>query len=182
MLKLNLGCGPHLMEGWVNVDLEHQAKAGCVFVQHDLSKGLPLSFHPDSVDFIFSEHFIEHITREQAVKLLSDCHRVLKPKGVMRVSTPDLWYLCKSYIENNLKAYGEGWGFQTTCQMVNQGMREWGHTFLYDGYELTKVFKEAGFNFDSFERLKPGVSKHEQLSVLEVRPYHHDLILEFYKN
>jgi predicted SAM-dependent methyltransferase len=81
--KLNLGCGAHLREGWVNVDLGGAGGS----VDWDLTKPIPLPDH--SIRFIYSEHFIEHITRDEALRHFSDCRRLLSAEGVLRLSTPN---------------------------------------------------------------------------------------------
>ena len=39
---------------------------------------------------VFAEHLLEHLTPDQAVGWLGEVRRVLKPGGLMRVTTPDL--------------------------------------------------------------------------------------------
>ncbi len=59
---------------------------------------------------------------------------------------------------------------------MNEGMRSWGHQYLYDAEELVLVFKEAGFGSVVFQRYQE--SLHPELAGLESRPFHHDLIVE----
>ena len=61
-----------------------------VFVCHDLRKGIP--FTDASADNIFSSHFLEHLSRSDGCQLLTECYRVLKPGGTLRVGVPDLEY------------------------------------------------------------------------------------------
>jgi predicted SAM-dependent methyltransferase len=49
----------------------------------------PLPFDDDSFDFVFSEHFFEHLFLDEAIALLSECRRVLRPQGVLRTAVPD---------------------------------------------------------------------------------------------
>jgi len=83
-MNLHIGCGEVYFDGWVNIDKDSE-KAD---KKHDARKRLP--YKDNSVDFIYNEHFIEHITVEEAVKILIDFYRVLKPEGVLRIATPDL--------------------------------------------------------------------------------------------
>ncbi|MGL4880978.1 MAG: class I SAM-dependent methyltransferase, partial [Waterburya sp.] len=48
-----------------------------------------LEFEDNTFDFIFSEHFFEHLFLNEAVKLLKECRRILKPHGVIRIVVPD---------------------------------------------------------------------------------------------
>ena len=62
-----------------------------LFIHHDVTKGLP--FEDNSVEYIFSSHFIEHLHYPQAVEYLRESFRVLKPGGIIRTICPDfmLW-------------------------------------------------------------------------------------------
>jgi predicted SAM-dependent methyltransferase len=68
------------------------------------------------------------------------------------------------------------WHPATPCQMVNEAMRWWGHTFLYDEAELTALLRECGFS--DVRRVKWGESEFDELRGLESRPDFDDLILE----
>lgn len=58
------------------------------FFAHNLDLPLPL---PDgSVDFVFSEDFIEHLSQKAQVKYLAETFRVLRPGAAHRISTPCL--------------------------------------------------------------------------------------------
>ena len=93
---VNLGAGPHGKPGWINVDVYELPSINCVY---DCRKSLP--FRNDSVKGIFCEHFFEHIDyTEEAPYFLSECYRVLKPGGVIRLIVPDA--------EKYLRAYCEG--------------------------------------------------------------------------
>ncbi len=52
-------------------------------------KGDRLPFNDNSINFIFSEHFFEHLFLDEAIPLLKECHRILKPYGVIRTCVPD---------------------------------------------------------------------------------------------
>lgn len=166
-MKLNLGCGVHKMEGWINLDLDYG---------HDLSKGLPQVF--TGVTHVFSEHFIEHITREQARKLLKDCYDSMIEGAVIRISTPDLrliFHLYNNY-DFSKPLMPSVWEPKTPCQYVNEGMRSWGHTFIYDFEELYELLRSCGF--DNIKRVRHRDSEHFHLKGLEVRPDYEDLIVE----
>lgn len=139
MIKLHLGCGPHIIKDFLNYDLGGHPGA----IQHDLTTKLP---HPDdSVDYIFSEHFFEHITRDQGLYLLKECRRVLKPGCTLRITTPDLKVLVTDYINKKIDRWKGAWEPKTPAQMLNYGLTAWGHQFTYDIEELILIFKEAGF-------------------------------------
>ena len=67
-------------------------------IVHDLRKGIP--FENNSVDAVYHSHLLEHIDRANVKDFLKEIFRVLKPNGIQRIVVPDLYFLCKSYIDN----------------------------------------------------------------------------------
>lgn len=170
-VRLHLGCGSNVIRGWTNLDLE----PGPGVVRHDLTR--PLPFASGCAEFIFSEHFIEHIARPQAHALLRECHRVLRPGGILRLSTPDLRVLVAEYIKQRTTEWMDvGWLPLSPCQMFNEGMRLWGHQFVYDLDELAGLLFECGFR--EVVKVPWRQSAHGPLQGLECRPYHQEIILE----
>lgn len=168
--KLHLGSGNIRLEGWVNIDIESEQAD----VKLDLREQLP--FADGSADFIFAEHFIEHVTREDGVSLLRECARVLRPEGVLRLSTPNLKWLVAMYVMENVDEWDVLWRPDTPCQLLNQGMRSWGHEFVYDKRELFSVLAEAGFA--TVREVPWRDSSVPELKNLENRPFHRELIIE----
>lgn len=170
-MKLHLGCGRNAMRGWVNVDLDSPVAD----LHADLRR--PLPFANDTFDLIFCEHFIEHITRDEAIRFLGECRRVLHRPGTLRLSTPDLRWLCAQYISGHLDEWVDvDWTPRTPCQLLNEGMRAWGHQFLYDRDELIDLLRQSGF--DEIRDAPHRASEHPDLANLECRPWHRELILE----
>ena len=90
--KLQIGTGPNPLPGWLNTTL-YPFTPGTVFL--DATKPFPM---PDSSqDYIFSEHVIEHLEFDDAAFMLRECQRVLKPKGRIRLATPDLAQILAIY-------------------------------------------------------------------------------------
>ena len=126
VVKVNIGCGLALAKGWINVDASLNALVASwprfahqllyrlsgsnryysldqycellennIFVHHDLSHSIPL--RDQTADFIFSSHFLEHLFRRDAERLLKDCLRALKHGGTIRICVPDLAYAFSLY-------------------------------------------------------------------------------------
>lgn len=169
-MKLHLGCGSVNLEGWVNIDLESPAAD----MHLDLRKTLP--FSDGSVDYVFAEHFIEHVERHEALRLLQDLVRVLAPGGVIRLATPDLRFLAATYLAGNLDEWGDLWRPDNAANLLNGGMRLWGHQFVYDAEDLEALLFEAGLTRRNFQPWRE--SAHVALKGLETRPFHQDLIIE----
>lgn len=169
--RLHLGCGRNVLAGWANVD----AEGGDGVIAWDLRRPLPAA--DASFDYVFSEHFIEHVTRDEALRLLRECVRVLKPGGVLRTSTPDLRKLVSEYLAGRLDEWRDvEWLPATPCRLLNEGMRSWGHQFVYDEPELRLLLAEAGFV--AVERVAWRESTHTALRAIECRPLHAEIIVE----
>jgi SAM-dependent methyltransferase len=90
---LNLGCGSRYHPDWINIDI---VPHGPEVIQHDISRGIPL---PDaSCDVVYHAAVLEHMRCSDAVSFLLECHRVLKPGGMVRVGVPDLEKICQLYL------------------------------------------------------------------------------------
>jgi predicted SAM-dependent methyltransferase len=149
--KLHIGCGDNTIAGWLNSDYYPQFPS--VFA---LDATKPLPFEDDTFDYVFSEHMIEHITFQEGLNLLTECHRVLKSKGTMRISTPDLEFLLwlhkkdtsdlqHSYIKWATDTLIPGIPFYDAVFVINNFVRAWGHQFIYDKRMLRFSLEKAGF-------------------------------------
>ena len=144
MLMLHIGCGDVHFDGWVNIDIA-SSKADLL---HDLRT--PLPYEENSVDFIYNEHFIEHFAVTEGLQILSECFRVLRKGGILRIATIDLRHVLLKYFffwrkQDWIKEYGYEW-LKTRTEMVNLCFREWGHQYMYDREELTRRLREVGFH------------------------------------
>ena len=80
--KLNLGCGEHKKEGYINVDWSPLNNPDVV---QDLN-AMPYVFENNSFDVIEAFHVLEHLDKPFAV--MSELHRILKPGGILHVKVP----------------------------------------------------------------------------------------------
>jgi len=162
-LSINLGCGYRPMKDWINVD---QARGPEVQVVWNLCEGLP--FPDNSCSAIFSEHMIEHITKDDAANLLRECYRVLQPGGVLRMSTPDAELFFRAYAGDKkfLDHPAFSQPIDTPVDRVNYMMREYGqHLWSYDEELLTLMFIRAGFR--AVIRQCFGVSAHPRMNNID---------------
>lgn len=176
VIKLHLGCGSNIMPGWINMDRDSKNKD---IISWDAKDGIP--YGKNTIDLIYSEHFIEHIPRFMFFSLLHSCYRSLKTGGVIRVSTPDLRTIVTDYLSVFYKdKYSQvGWSPQTGAEFFNGAMRMWDHQYIYDEEELMKIAKEIGFQ--RAWRMEYRKSMNDGLKNLECRPDYGDLIMEFMK-
>lgn len=145
MIRVHLGSGPHAViekfKDWDNYDI-NPGKGG--IKRNLVANGLP--YDNGTVDFIFSEHFLEHLTRSDALNLLKECNRVLKPRGIIRTTVPSIEALVDAYAKKDITRWGDCDWAKTPAQMLWHGLTCWGHRFAYDSEELVLIHMEAGFS------------------------------------
>ena len=169
-IKLNLGCGTDYKEGWINIDNNSDKNIKKLDVLWDLRNPLPIP--EKTVDFIFHEHLLEHLTVGEGINFLKECLRILKPKGVMRIAIPDLEETVKDYYNPHwkkaswIKKYGCQF-IKTKAEKINISFRFWGHQWLYDEEELRRRLKESGFT--KIKRCQLRKSRYKELQNLETR-------------
>lgn len=91
-VRINLGCGGRAREGWVNVDFT-QTLPGVMAC--NLAASLP--FADASAAVVYASHVLEHFRRDDALRFLEECRRILRPGGVLRLVVPDLCWLVDGY-------------------------------------------------------------------------------------
>ena len=176
---INLGSGHWKFEGWVNVDLDLDSRPD---VCADLAAGLP--FRDACADFMHSEDFIDQLDLEHARHFLRECHRILKPGGVIRILTPDVEQLARLYLQEPaaLKALwrdhvGVPLRYGTAAEILNVGMRFAGHTFLYDADTFAQLAADSGFRAErvSFQHSEfPALRGHDLRSPDTAISLYHD--------
>jgi predicted SAM-dependent methyltransferase len=90
--KLNIGSSSHVLPGWFNTDVQPFYAN-----QHFLDATQTFPFPSNAFSFIRSEHMIEHVSHQDGLRMLKECHRVLRPGGTIRIATPDLRKLSRLY-------------------------------------------------------------------------------------
>ena len=103
---LNLGCGNRFHSSWDNINFVSTAEG---VVAHDLKQGVP--FANNSFDVVYHSHVLEHFPQVEAVKLIRECYRVLRPQGILRVVVPDLEQIARMYLHclENASIGSEEW-------------------------------------------------------------------------
>ena len=121
-MKLNLACGTKTPDGWINVDYAMGARFSKIPVLRTLNKklkffnsvwdenikivNLAINFpwENNSIDVVYSSHTLEHFTKKEGLHFLTQCHRVLKPNGIIRVVVPDLKDIIARYTSGELRS------------------------------------------------------------------------------
>lgn len=148
--KLQIGCGPYPLEGWLNTDVLTNLRKGSPIY---MDAGEPFPIPNASFDYVYSEHLFEHLTYPQATNMLKECYRILKPNGILRIATPNLQFLVDLYLhpeEELNKKYNEFNAERSGLPLspvytVNYFHTTWGHKIIYDPMTLSRFLEEVGF-------------------------------------
>jgi predicted SAM-dependent methyltransferase len=138
-LRLHLGCGGERKAGWINIDLLGDP----VDVAWNLAN--PLPFGSGSVAAIFHEHLLEHLPLSGGDVFMRECHRVLRPGGILRVGVPDAGRLIRSYAGDRsyLEELHPG---RPAALLAVQELFYWHrHRTMFDVEMLGLLFRASGF-------------------------------------
>ena len=133
--RLHVGCGTEIISGWCNIDLQKLPGIDLVL---DVTREFPFS----DVDYIFCEHFIEHLRFDDGLRFLEGCWRSLTDGGVLRISTPNLDWV---YLTHYSVEPGRTADRVSNTFMLNRAFYGWGHQFLYDRPTFRVALERAGF-------------------------------------
>jgi predicted SAM-dependent methyltransferase len=149
-VKISLGSGGVRFDGWTHVDADPQWQPDVCMDLRD-----PLPFADASADFMQSEDFIGQLTLDEADAFFRECHRVLKPGGVLRLLTPDLRLLLDMYVNADLRLrelwereVGIPLKTRTLGEVVNLAITFANHKFFYDEETLRALMEPIGFALD----------------------------------
>lgn len=95
-VRLHLGCGKEVYDGWRNFDA-FTTDPGVEY--GDFRK--PLDFDDNSVDVISCHHALEHIPHSEIEGVLREFVRVLKPGGLLDFAMPDLDISAKDFLNED---------------------------------------------------------------------------------
>ena len=137
--KVNLGSGRDYLEGWINVDIDPHAK---VDVVADLSSTFP--FKDDTIDEVKASDILEHFTKEDGVKFLTECHRVLRHGGKIFIRTHDLQAITRKFSGDPLVMTHFIYGDTSDTGVFGA------HKYAYTEDSLRFVLKKTGFEIESY--------------------------------
>jgi len=106
-MKLNVGCGPNLLDGYVNIDTDNiglmrKRYPGTIFSEdahiytYDIFN---LPYNEESVDEIIANSLLEHLSFEEEPAFLREMLRLLKPNGIFTFSVPNFEKIVKRWLE-----------------------------------------------------------------------------------
>ena len=146
------------------------AKKRATLIRTDCRKKLP--FNDVSVDHIYCSHFLEHLYKDEAINLLDEFNRVLKPDGTIYLVVPDL----AEYVDRYIKRVD---GDDSADKFIESTILTWSkrpkflfrlfnflegfgltHLWMYDKQSLTKLVINAKFKIISAENAPaPSISR-----------------------
>lgn len=201
IVKVNLGSGLAVAPGWYNIDANmntlfaklpsftyrfiynHTGNKNWFkeddfverlrnnrFYHHRLEFGIP--FEGNSVDYVYSSHFFEHVFKETAIFLMKEVYRTLKPGGLFRLVIPDLQVAIDEYLRGN-KDEGLSYFFVESSNDIYSR-----HYYMYDYEMIEKLFKEIGFVNVEKKEFQTGAMP--DIQILDNRP-EASLYVEAYK-
>jgi len=144
-----------------------------------------LKYADNSIDAIFTEHVIEHISLKHAIFFMQESCRVLKPGGIFRVVAPMIDKLIafqndekgQRYAKGSLLSYYEkedqalrGIGLSGIFEdphtfMMDSLLKKHNHQFVWSTSLMAKALVNIGFA--EVNITDPGYSKYDNDTVLE---------------
>ncbi|WP_088892090.1 glycosyltransferase [Leptolyngbya ohadii] len=141
-VKLHLGCGRKVKEGYLNIDA-HVSAPG--ILRMDIFN---LDFPEASVDEIFTEHMLEHLSKFEVPVALQEWARVLKPNGKLMMNLPNLEWCLREWLA---KPESDRWGWQLDTIFGLQTHPGEFHKTGFTKPRLIHLLREAGFNHITIE-------------------------------
>jgi SAM-dependent methyltransferase len=146
LVKLNLGCGDKILDGYINVDVADQRAGKLPDVICDVRK--LEKFSDNYADEVMAIHVVEHFWRWEVVDILKEWVRVLKPGGKMILECPNLKSACEEFLKDSERYSQSDQNGQRTM-WVFYGDPAWrdplmNHRWGYIPFSLAQVMFEAG--------------------------------------
>jgi predicted SAM-dependent methyltransferase len=140
-LYVHLGCGTNRIPGMLNCD-------GNLLRKPDiwLDLRLPLPFRDRSVEVAYTSHTLEHLFPEEALGLLRQIRRVLRPDGVARVAVPDMSYAVEIIARGQARCPWPRRFDDPVAQAVTFTVCDGQHKYAYNAAILGDFARDAGFS------------------------------------
>ena len=160
-LKINLGAGNMRIDKFITVDLNKEADIRMTIGKYNFP------FEDNSVEMIYSSHFLEHLSFEQANFVFKEIYRVLQYNGRIRVSVPDFEFFIKKYFEKDSNFWDKkGWPGQTIALQLQYVSRGMGHMCMYDFETLQHLLVHTGFKNIERASFNPKFDNRPEISLI----------------
>jgi ubiquinone/menaquinone biosynthesis C-methylase UbiE len=143
-MKLNIGCGRHVIDGWTNVDIQRSPHAKRDPEILSDVRTIPL---PDAcADELMAIHLFEHFYLWETPALIGEWKRLLKPGGLLALELPNIVKCCRNIVkdvEAGLDSQPLGmWGLYGDPRAQDPYMT---HRWGWSPKTLTAFLAEHGF-------------------------------------
>jgi predicted SAM-dependent methyltransferase len=81
-IDLDVGCADKQLKNHIGMDIRDCGQE----IVWDARHGIP--FPDNSINSVFSSHFLEHLSDDEAREFLQDCLRVVRPGGAVCIRVP----------------------------------------------------------------------------------------------
>ncbi len=132
-MRIHLASGDRRLPGFIHVDRRAECKPDIV------ADWNALPFKDSSIALLYFCHGLEHIRKPEVLRVLREFRRILKPKGILRLSLPDFSTLAKLYVNREISLFRLG------CLHGRQDYDGNTHYASYDFDYLAYFLGEAGF-------------------------------------
>ncbi|MDY6844797.1 MAG: glycosyltransferase, partial [Thermodesulfobacteriota bacterium] len=147
-VRLNLGCGSDIRDGFVNID---RRKIDGVDLITDVSN---LPYHDESVREIVAHDIIEHFPRGETEKVLTEWTRVLKQNGILKIQCPNVRDLSYALVSHQIP--------------VKEFARR-----IYGGQEYDGNFHHTGFDIPEMKRVLHAIG----MKPTQISAYNYNLFI-----
>ncbi|MCK5241118.1 methyltransferase domain-containing protein [bacterium] len=149
---ISLGSGVNVPDGWIGFD---RYKSGRNVFPVNLLFRFPLQ--SNSVHELLAEHILEHFFYDDVFRFLEECHRVLIPRGKLRVVCPDALNLANLILEEEKAEKQEDvlmdakihcWPHDGLlwARTINRLSHQWGeHKSLLSAKMIKQILEKTGF-------------------------------------
>lgn len=133
-VKIHVGAGNRDWKGWINVDIQPLKH-----IDH-VCDGSKLDMFADNyADVLYASHVLEYWDRIQAIDVLDEWYRVLRPGGTLRIAVPDFSKIAYVYWKHGELLEGPLFG-----RMMADGNIIY-HKTVYDYKSLKSILYDTGF-------------------------------------
>ncbi len=140
---LNLGAGEKLLEGFTNANFFSIRSMFRPRRDWMLDLRFPIPCESNYWDGVFMEHTLEHLYPDQALALLREIQRILKPGAWVRLSVPDLRKYVQYYCGGAVNPLFSRWKFP--AEAIHSLTQKYFHYSVWDARLLSDNLKQAGF-------------------------------------
>jgi predicted SAM-dependent methyltransferase len=145
--RLNVGCGPWLLAGFINCDAnpEHPCELHATVP--------PIPMDDGSLSEVWGCHFIEHLPYETAQEFVREAWRVLEPGGTLGLVVPDTREIMTRWLAGNRDCVEIGPGqwypagdLDAICHLwLYSTVQESRHQWSYEKGTLRRLVEPVGF-------------------------------------